>query len=341
MTDFNSNEIGVANGNYFALPYNLQEADIVLLSVPWDVTTSYRAGTHKGPKAIIEASTQIDLFDPLVPQAWEIPIGTLPPIKGLEQQNRLMRKHAQTVIAALEEGAEPEDCAQDLEMVNAACVQMNQKVYEHSLPQLQAGKFVGLVGGEHSVPLGYIRALGEIYSDFGILHIDAHADLRCAYEGFLYSHASIMYNATQLPQVKALVQVGIRDYCHDEAQLIAARKDFSCFTDEALHRARFEGSSWAQCCAQIIAALPQNVYISFDIDGLSPLYCPNTGTPVPGGLSFREADYLLHSLATSGKRIIGFDLCEVAPGRNDEWDANVGGRLLYKFCCYSHLNQKG
>ena len=338
--DFNPNNIGIANGNYFALPYSPKEAGMVLLSVPWDVTTSYRAGTHKGPKAILEASTQIDLFDPLVPKAWEIAIATLPPIKGLEKQNSLARKHAQTVIAALEEGAEPEDCAQELERVNQACAQMNQKVYEHSLAQLQAGKFLGLVGGEHSVPLGYIRALSETCPAFGILHIDAHADLRCAYEGFLYSHASIMYNATQIPQVKALVQVGIRDYCQDEAQLIASRQDFTCFTDEALHRTCFEGSSWAQCCEQIISALPQNVYISFDIDGLSSLYCPNTGTPVPGGLSFRQADYLLHRLATSGKRIVGFDLCEVAPGKNDEWDANVGGRLLYKLCCYSHLNRK-
>jgi len=92
---------------------------------------------------------------------------------------------------------------------------------------------------------------------------------------------------------------------------------------------------------QILEKLPYHVYISFDIDGLTPDLCPNTGTPVPGGLTFREADYLLHTLTTSGKKIIGFDLCEVAPSRdkNNEWDANVGARLLYKLCCYSYLSR--
>ena len=339
MTTFNPNELGIPNGNYFGLPYSVEEADIVLLSVPWDVTTSYRPGSHKGPKAMVDASLQIDLFDPLVPNAWEIRIGTLPAIKGVAKKNREVRKAAQEVITALERGEEAAACAEALLVVNDACAALNQTVYQTSRTILQKGKLVGVVGGDHSVPLGLIKALAERCESFGILHIDAHADLRDAYEGFTSSHASIMYNALQLPQVNGLVQVGIRDYCMDEDQLIRSRGDISCFTDEMVRRALFEGGTWRQLCQQVVEKVPDHVYISFDIDGLSPDLCPHTGTPVPGGLSFREADYLLHTLAVSKKKIIGFDLCEVAPGKDDEWDANVGARMLYKLCGYIHMNQ--
>jgi len=336
--EFNPNSVAIPNGNYFALPYTADEAEIVLLSVPWDVTTSYRAGTHKGPKAMIDASCQIDLFDPLVPDAWEIRVGTLPAIKGIAKKNTTIRKAAIEVIAALEQEQEPASYARLLSLVNDSCAALNQTIYQTTRAQLAKGKLVGIVGGEHSVPSGLIQALCDHYPSFGILHIDAHADLRCAYEGFLDSHASIMYNAIQLPQITTLVQVGIRDFCQDEADLIQSRDIIHCFTDELIHRHLFEGDTWHQLCTQIIEKLPDHVYISFDIDGLTPDHCPNTGTPVPGGLTFREADYLLHTLATSGKKIIGFDLCEVAPCKSDEWDANVGARLLFKLCCYCYLN---
>ena len=335
---FNPNNIAIPNGNYFALPYTTEESEIVLLPVPWDVTTSYRAGTHKGPKAMIDASCQIDLFDPLVPDAWQIRIGTLPAIKGIAKTNKSIRKAAEEVIAALEQGQEEAFYAQALSTVNDACAALHKTVYQITRNELDKGKLVGIVGGEHSVPLGLIQALHERHKSFGILHIDAHADLRRAYEGFLYSHASIMHHAIQLPGV-SLTQVGIRDYCQDEADVIANYDHIRCFSDHELRRRLFEGDSWSLLCRQIINTLPHNVYISFDIDGLSPDLCPNTGTPVPGGLTFREADYLLYTLANSGKKIIGFDLCEVAPAKEDEWDANVGARLLYKLCCYSSFNQ--
>ena len=162
----------------------------------------------------------------------------------------------------------------------------------------------------------------------------AHADLRDAYEGFTCSHASIMHNALQLPQVSRLVQVGIRDYCGAEVEL-AQRSGGRVvqFDDYKLARNAFEGVAWGTQCDAIIEQLPENVYVSFDIDGLSPDNCPGTGTPVPGGLSYREAVYLLARLAESGRRIVGFDLTEVSPADNDgEWNANVGARVLYKLC---------
>jgi agmatinase len=331
---FNPNDIGQPNGNYFALPYSPDEAELALISVPWDVTVSFRSGASRAPQAILDMSAQVDLFDADVPEAWNIKIGTAPLNVPLVADNKKFRRLAEKIITALERGVAPEAIADKLEKVNAACAAMNDYVYCETQKQLAAQRIPAIVGGEHSVPLGALRALSEKYSDFGILHIDAHADLRKAYEGFTYSHASIMYNALQLDSVKRLVQVAVRDYCFDEAEQMQRNGRITVFTDAALHEAAFNGKTWAAQTADILQTLPQKVYISFDVDGLSPDCCPNTGTPVPGGLSYAQAVYLLKQLALSGRRIIGFDLCETAPDAND---ANIASRLLFKLCCYAHL----
>jgi len=335
MEQFNPNDIGQPNGNYFALPYTLEEATIALISVPWDVTTSFRPGTSQAPQALVEQSSQIDLFDADVPDAWKIKIATVPFNEQLEKENKKYRALAEKIIESLEEGKSEESLAQQLKKVNAACESMNDYVYEEAKKQLAAKRIPAIVGGEHSVPLGLLRALNEEYSNFGILHIDAHADLREAYEGFTYSHASIMYNALKFKNLKRLTQVAVRDYCNDEFQLMQRDERVAEFTDSLIQEAAFNGKTWAAQTAEIIESLPQNVYISFDIDGLTPDLCPNTGTPVPSGLNYAQAIYLLKQLALSGRRIIGFDLCESAP---DDNDANIAARLLYKLCCYTHLS---
>ncbi|WP_317175203.1 agmatinase family protein [Hymenobacter qilianensis] len=212
---------------------------------------------------------------------------------------------------------------------------LKQKAGAH----LDAGKAVAVLGGDHSTPLGYIHALAERHEEFGILQIDAHCDLRPAYEGFEYSHASIMYNALQLPQVKKLVQVGIRDFCQQEAEL-AERSNgrIIMFPERFLREELYGGKSWRKECKKIIAQLPQKVYISFDIDGLDPKLCPGTGTPVPGGLEFEEALYLIRMVVRSGREIIGCDLNEVAPGDTD-WNGIVGARLLYQLCNWMAVSQ--
>lgn len=340
MTIFNPNDPGMANGNYFALPYSLEESEIALISVPWDVTTSYRAGTHKGPEAIIEASVQVDLYDVNVKDAWKTKIGTLPVDSKILKDNKKFRKIAENVIEGLERGKEINELERDITLVNKASTELNNRVYTSCRELIKQGKITGVIGGDHSVPLGNIKAVSELCEEFGILHIDAHADLRKAYEGFTYSHASIMYNAlSEINQISQLTQVGVRDFCEDEAEIINTDSRIRCFTDIEIRGNLFDGKTWKRQCEEIIATLPQNVYISFDIDGLSPDLCPNTGTPVPGGISFREVDYLLHMLANSNKKIIGFDLCEVSPGGSDEWDANVGARLLYKISQYIKLNK--
>ncbi|MDR1681430.1 MAG: agmatinase family protein [Prevotellaceae bacterium] len=334
MTLFNPNDIGQPNGHYFALPYSLDEAMLALISVPWDVTTSYRPGTAGAPQSIIGASAQVDLFDVDVSEAWTIKIGTTPFNARLEEENRKYRAVAEKIIAALAQGIVSEKLTDKTAKINAACEAMNHYVYSEARNQLAAQRIPAVVGGEHSVPFGLLRALSERYKAFGILHIDAHADLRRAYEGFTCSHASIMYNALQLSGVQRLTQVAVRDYCHDEFLLMQSDSRIVTFADSQWQEAAFHGKTWAAHTDEIVQSLPDDVYISFDIDGLTPDCCPNTGTPVPGGLSYPQAVYLLKQVAQSGRRIIGFDLCETAANAND---ANVAARLLYKLCCYTYF----
>jgi agmatinase len=207
---------------------------------------------------------------------------------------------------------------------------MNEWVKERCLFYLEQGKTVGLIGGDHSTPLGMVNALSEIHDEFAILQIDAHADLRIAYEGFEFSHASIMYNALKNNKVSKLVQVGIRDYCEEELNIInESNGRVVTFFDRDLKHEQFNGKTWSQQCDEIIKQLPSKIYLSFDIDGLDPKLCPNTGTPVAGGFEAEEVLFFLEKLVASGKQIIAFDINEVAPG-DDEWDANVAARLLYR-----------
>jgi agmatinase len=137
---------------------------------------------------------------------------------------------------------------------------------------------------------------------------------------------------TRLPGVGKLVQVGIRDVGSREVEFIERSKGrVKCFYDQHMRDRQFDGATWSKVCKDIIAALPREVYVSFDIDGLTSEHCPHTGTPVPGGLTFPETCHLLEMLAKSGRRVIGFDLCEVAPSTGgDEWNGSVGARILYK-----------
>lgn len=340
--DFDPNAPGVNNGCYFGLPFTPLESRLVLLSVPWDVTTSYSEGTAQGPDAILDASLQVDLYDWHNPQGWKQGIGTVAMDDMLEFRSQRLREDARRVIKHWESGgvSESESVQRKIERVNEGSQRLNEEVYTEACKWLDAGKKVAVVGGDHSVPLGLIRAVAERNPGLGVLHIDAHADLREAYEGFTYSHASIMYNVLhEVTGVASLVQVGIRDFCDQEARLAEEDSRVSLFTDYALSAEKFAGVAWQSLCDRIIADLPAKVYVSFDIDGLTPDHCPHTGTPVPGGLTFAEAVYLLARLTESGREVIGFDLCEVAPDPSgiEEWDANVGARVLYKLCNFALL----
>lgn len=334
--NFNPNAVGKYNGKIFGFPYTKEESEIIILPIPWEVTTSYGGGTAYAPEFILEASPQLDFYNNDVENAWEIKVYMESIEAEIHKKNAKYRKKATHYIEQLEKGIPlKESFLELLADINATCESLNQYVYEKSINLLHQNKLVGLLGGDHSTPLGYIKALATIHQNFGILQIDAHADLRKAYEGFTYSHASIMFNVLSIPQVTKLVQVGIRDICPEEIHTIQKNEArIKTFFDWDLKKNQFKGVNWDQQCEQILNHLPQKVYISFDIDGLEPNLCPNTGTPVPGGFKTEEVIYLFKKIIDSGREIIGFDLVEVVGKEDNEWDANVGARMLYKLTSF-------
>jgi len=332
MTQFDPNAAAASDGIY-GLPFTAEEAHVILVPVPFEATTSYGGGTSDGPRAILAASRQVDLFDIEFGRPYEAGICMLPETAAVRSLNdearRLVRRWRDQHSLALDDAT----LVADQEQVNAICDQLNAALCSQVESLHARDKLVGTIGGDHGAVFGAIAAHAERFPGLGILHFDAHADLRHEYEGFTWSHASIMNNVVRrLQGVTTLVQVGIRDLCEEEHELIRdSGGRIRTWFDADLDRERFEGMTWGQQAKQIVEALPEQVYVSFDVDGLDPTLCPHTGTPVPGGLSFQQATYLLGTLARSGRRIVGFDLVEVAPNPDGgEWDANVGARLLYK-----------
>jgi len=337
IDSFDPNAPGGENSNLFGLPFDETESDIIIVPVPWEVTTSYGGGTSEGPAHLMQASKQVDLYHPDFAELWKKGIFMREPDATLEQLNATAKAWAADIISSWEKGNMAGDEVSDANLirVNEACKNMNTWVSDAVGSLRRQGKFVGLLGGDHSTPLGFYQAYQEEGIDFGILHIDAHMDLREAYEGFEFSHASIMFNALKLSRLQRIVQVGIRDFCMAEQRVVEESEGkVAVYRSESIHARLFEGSTWDAICRDIIDQLPPLVHISFDIDGLEYFNCPNTGTPVPGGLTYEQVLHLFRVFKDSGKKLLGFDLVEVAPGQ-DDWNGNVGARLLYRLCSLS------
>ncbi len=324
----------------YGLPFKEHNAQVVYLPIPWDVTTSYQAGTSKGPAAILKASEQIDFFDLDFVDAFQAGFFMKKESAKIKKLNTTGRLLAKKIIDADDESMKKNKLLQkNLAKVNLISEELNREVYLETKNLLNQNKIAVVVGGDHSTPYGAIKAYAEKYPKLGILHFDAHSDTREAYMGFAHSHASIMYNVVEtITSISKLVQVGIRDFCEQEYEFTKNNKKIDVYFDQDIARRKLNGEAFQKIAKEIINKLPEHIYISFDIDGLDPRFCPNTGTPVPGGLDYQEVMLILHELVASGKKLVGFDLVEVAPNPKDkgnEWDANVGMRLLYKMTSVS------
>jgi agmatinase len=336
LSQFDPNGPSNPKNNIFGLPFKEEEARLVILPVPWEVTVSYGAGTARAAEHVFHASMQVDLFDAETNDAWRKGIYMRQPDKKILMKSDYLRKEAELYINYTSKGEILEKnsfMCKSIKEINEGSAYLNRWVYEQTKSLLDDGKLVCLLGGDHSTTLGYFKAIAERYGDFGILQIDAHCDLRKSYENFVYSHASVMYNALQeMPQLKRLVQVGVRDYCLEEADYIRnSNYQVITYFDKDIKERLFVGQSWQQLVDEIVSHLPDNVYISFDIDGLDPKLCPNTGTPVPGGFETEQILYLIRKIIRSGRKFIGFDLVEIGVGET-EWDSNAGARILWKLC---------
>ena len=334
LSNFDSNGPSNPKNNVFGLPFTEDEARLVILPIPWEVTVSYGAGTSRACEHVFRASMQVDLYDGETNDAWRQGLYMRQPDKKILMKSDYLRKEAELYInfTSKDEAVEKNSfMCKSLKEINEGSANLNRWVYEQTRTLLDQGKLVALLGGDHSTPLGYFKAIAEKHGDFGILQIDAHCDLRKCYEDFTYSHASVMYNALQeIPQLKRLVQIGVRDYSLDEWDYIRnSNYQVITYFDKDIKERSYEGQSWKEIADEIVSHLPDKVYISFDIDGLDPKLCPNTGTPVPGGFETEQIFYIARKIIQSGRKFIGFDLVEIGNGET-EWDSNVGARILWK-----------
>jgi len=327
--DVDPNAPAAPGSGLFGLDPDPAESNVHVVPIPFDATASYRKGARLGPEAILRASHQVDLYDVATGKPYEAGIALLPVDPRLVAWSEAAGPLADRVLAG-----KGDDSV--LEEVNAIGTHVNGVVHAATRATLEDGRLPVLLGGDHSAPYGGIEAAAQRHPGLGVLHFDAHADLRHAYEGFTWSHASIMENVTRrLDGVSRLVQVGIRDLCEEEVQRIEESGGrIRTLYDRDWASARLEGANLRALAHAHLAELPKEVWISFDVDGLDPALCPSTGTPVPGGLTWSEACLWLEELARSGRRVVGLDLCEVSPGETppdrDAWDAMVGARLLYR-----------
>ena len=333
------------NGNYFGIPLTPNEAALVLISAPWDVTVSERAGSSYAPDAIIEASRSVDFFEPMAPYAWRKGIATVPIDYSIQDMSHRLRSDAERIIKAYKNCSSMIDglvYERRLRRVNEASEVVNINIHEQAAHWLAKGKIVGLVGGDQSTAYGNIRAVAEHHKHIGILHIDSTCDLREQYQGFEHSHASGMHNVLRdVEGVERLVGVGVRAFSPAEWERAESDERIRLFTGQQIWSGHFEGVLWSTMCDKIIAELPQKVYVSLDIDGLTIECSPHTGTSVAGGLRFPEVVYLLGKVVDSGREIVGFDLTEVVPDLEDKTDAAVAARLLYNMCCMALKNHPG
>ena len=334
MPDYDT-DAPVTSDTLFGLPHTWDEARVVVTPVPFDATASYRAGSAKGPDAMVRASAQLDLLDPVFGEVHAVGIYVQGTTDWLPEVAKRARELALPIIEAGGPAKETLAAHDELERL---CAAVEGVVFHATKNVLDHGKKPVMIGGEHGVSLGAIVACVEHARDHlganqvGVLQLDAHRDLRDAYLGMTRSHASVMRNALErLPEIMRLVQVGVRDAGVEEtayAESLAPR--IMTAPAHLLHQRLDDGERFGDLCNEIVETLPEHVYVTFDIDVLEPHLCPNTGTPVPGGLTFERAVRLLKVLADSGRTIIGADLVEVAPGSVvDDIDAIVGMRVLY------------
>lgn len=326
----------------FEVETSFESADLILIPAPWSATVSYGKGTEKGPEIIRKASHYLDFFKLSLKCSYNEKI-------HFEENDPIIESLNSQVLNWHKESA-GEKSPIFYKNINHAGQSLLDWIYEKSAKADSQDKIPALIGGEHSVSEGILSFIGDKYKgDYGILHLDAHADLRAAYQGFKHSHASVMYNVLNLKQApKKLIQVGVRDFCEEEYKLIKQEKGIRCYFDEEIFTRICKGENWAFICKEIISQLPQRVYVSLDVDALSWSYAPGTGTPVPGGLSFNQVLYLLEEIKRQKKKLISFDVVETSAGGEglifSNWNGNVSARLIYYLSglalhSYSKLNE--
>ncbi|MCO6466913.1 MAG: agmatinase [Bradyrhizobiaceae bacterium] len=272
---------------------SLERSRIAVVSAPYEHTVSYGGGTKLGPRAILDASRYVEFYDDETRRelCFDVGIATIKPIEFGENVDRKALTLIERRVAAL----------------------------------LDRGKFIATLGGEHTISSACIHAHLGRYPDLSVLQFDAHGDLRDEYEGSPFSHASVMARVCEFMRPERLTQVGIRAICKEEATFIR-EQSVNTFTMSAIRKG-LHGSEWVK---SVVSTLQEQVYVSFDVDGLDPSIMPSTGTPEPDGLFYHEALAILREVIASGRQIVGFDVVELAPVKGVHHPDLTAARLVYK-----------
>ncbi len=293
--------------------------------VPWDLTSTFKTGSNLSPNKIEGVIHQLDDYHPFTNQIVNLSFKQVNP-EILRLQNTFVND-ARRIISGYNKGETLSE--NDLiiqEHINKASNHLNTLVMNDLNLSIKHPTL--LCGGEHGVGLGFIRALAKSYSSFSILQIDAHMDCYPSYFGFNYSHASVMTHYAAIDSVHSITQVGVRDFSKIESDFQASSTcKFNTFLDYDIHKQLFNDKTWHHICDQIINTLDDNVFISFDVDGLMPYLSMGSGTPVAGGLSYNQLVYLFDRLVQS-HQIIGAELVEVNSSDHDDFNIIVGAKLL-------------
>lgn len=325
------------SGCYFRDTTPPDRAQVVIVSAPWGVTSAGGEGSAYAPDAVIESSAHIGQFDAVSGISLEGKVATAAVDYDIQESSQRLGVDADKVISHIEDGGliAGEYFTRKVARVNEGFVQMHESIYAQTKHWIETGKTVGVVGGDHTVGFGAVRAVAEHEGEIGVLYIDAYSDMHLAGESvFDYSHLSVARNIVEeIPAVGRMVQVGVRDISGEEYERVKTDKRMSLFLMDDLAAARFGGRSWSDICNEVVAQLPQKVYISIDASVLSLDCCPHSKRPVAGGLSFNETVFLVDSVVASGRKIIGFDLTGIVPKFENNIDAVTGARLLAKLCC--------
>ena len=340
MEPKNSEPSKKIRGQLFGIPTPIEKAQLILIPAPWAVSLDHPP-TVLGPETILRTSYKIGCYQPLYPQAKKLKMAMLPIPHGWKLKSHQLSNSVKTYLQARQAGSKIINKPLTTR-VDQYTLAFKERIKNKALMYMtQQNKMVGLLGGEQICALGLIQACAEQYKNFGILHIDAHPDLQKNYQGFHYTHRSLIYHTLQIPQNKSIVQLGLRDYTEEEANAIQKNpQKITTFPYETLQQALYKGTTWHQICEEIIAKLPNKIYLSFDIDALDPKLCPTTAQPVPGGLNVNQILYLLQHIVKAGKTIIAFDLSEVAFNGETEWDALVASHLLHRIGILMAISQK-
>ena len=269
----------------------LEQSKAILIPVPYDKTSTWGKGAAKGPEAFLEAAKNMELYD------------------------------IETGLEVYKEGI---FLAPFLQVEQSPPEEMVIKVYQEVKKYLTMKKFITLIGGEHSISIGVIRAFRESFPHLSILQLDAHTDLRPTYENSSYNHACALYEASKHHQ---LIQVGIRSMDISEKEHIQKGNVF--YAEQIIHQ---NNNSWVE---KAIASLKDDmVFITIDLDVLDPSIFPSTGTPEPGGLGWYEMLYFLRRVFKE-KKVVGFDMVELAPNKNDRSSDFLAAKLYYKLLTYA------